>query len=85
MQLPFTEKEWEAELAAFFKDYGLPSDGAWAMLYPNMGLIGANKQLLFTGVGTPGSVHDCTLQQSSPVFNEIESGNIQHSWETIMQ
>ena len=42
----------------------------------NMGLIGANKRFLWAGVGAPGSVHDSTLLQSSPIFTEIESGNV---------
>lgn len=42
----------------------------------NMGLVGANKRFLWAGVGVPGSVHDSTLLQSSPIFSEIESGHI---------
>ena len=41
-----------------------------------MGLVGANKRFLWAGVGAPGSVHDSTLLKSSPIFNEIESGNV---------
>lgn len=41
-----------------------------------MGLIGANKRFLWAGVGAPGSVHDSTLLQSSPLFSEIERGHV---------
>lgn len=42
----------------------------------NMCFVGANKRILWAGVGAPGSVHDSTLLQSSPIFNDIESGQI---------
>jgi hypothetical protein len=42
----------------------------------NMGLVGANKRFLWAGVGAPGSMHDSTLLQSSPIFSEIERGNV---------
>ena len=40
------------------------------------GLIAANKRFLWAGVGAPGSVHDSTLLQSSPIFHEIDSGHV---------
>lgn len=39
-----------------------------------MGFVGANKRFLWAGVGAPGSVHDSTLLQSSPIFTDIVSG-----------
>ena len=42
----------------------------------NMGFVGANKRFLWAGVGAPGSVHDSTLLQSSPIFTDIESGRV---------
>lgn len=41
-----------------------------------MGLVAANNGFLWAGVGAPGSVHDSTLLQSSPIFHEIESGHV---------
>ena len=42
----------------------------------NMGFVGANKRFLWADVGAPGSVHDFTLSQSSPIFTDIESGRV---------
>ncbi|KAK2547249.1 hypothetical protein P5673_032879 [Acropora cervicornis] len=42
----------------------------------NMGFVGANKRFLWADVGAPGSVHDSTLSQSSPIFTDIESGRV---------
>ena len=42
----------------------------------NMGFVGANKRFLGAGVGAPGSVHDSNLLQSSPIFTDIESGQV---------
>ena len=42
----------------------------------NMGLIAANKRLLWAGVSAPGSVRDSTLLQSSSIFHEIEPGHV---------
>ena len=39
-------------------------------------MIAANKKFLWAGVGAPGSVHDSTLVQFSPIFHEIESGHL---------
>ena len=39
-------------------------------------MIVVNKRFLWAGVGAPGSVHDPTLLQSSPIFHEIESGHV---------
>ena len=39
-------------------------------------MIEVNKRFLWAGVGAPGSVHDPTLLQSSPIFHEIESGHV---------
>ena len=41
-----------------------------------MGFVGANKRFLWAGVGTPGSAHDSTLLPSSPIFTDIESGQV---------
>lgn len=41
-----------------------------------MGFVGANKRFLWADVGAPGSVHDSTLLQSSPIFTDIESGQV---------
>ena len=41
-----------------------------------MGFVGANKRFLWAGVGAPGSVHLSTLLQSSPIFTDIESGQV---------
>jgi len=41
----------------------------------NMCLTGCNKRFLWAGVGTPGSMHDSTILQSSDIFNVIEAGN----------
>ena len=40
------------------------------------GLIAANKRFLLAGVGAPGSLHDSTHLQSSPIFHELESGHL---------
>lgn len=42
----------------------------------NMGFVRASKTYLWAGVGVPGSVHDSTLLQSSPIFTDIESGQV---------
>ena len=42
----------------------------------NVGFVGGNERFLWASVGAPGSVHDSTLLQSSPIFTDIESGQV---------
>ena len=90
--LPSNEDEWKAELNGFLEDWGFPCIGAFDGFHvytsrnfynfkkpnsvTNMGFVGANKRFLWAGVGAPGSVHDSTLLQSSPIFTDIESGQV---------
>ena len=89
--LPTTEDGWKAELNALLKDCVGAWDGFNVYIRSNLkksfnfkkrysvtikGLIAANKRFLWAGVGAPGSVHDSTLLQSSPIFHDLESGHV---------